>query len=132
MGRQAILSIVGFWLLSCNGSVASSQEESTREERQSVQAGNTILKDAAHERTEERKVHLARLRRSLGPVLSRKRDGLHQHTTASGQVIVPLEGRFRHAMMARVGTDGRLEYGCFDAVERAVGFVEPSKTEAAK
>lgn len=73
---------------------------------------------------EARRERLRRFGETLRPRLSHTAHGLTPHRTSTGVVVTSLEGRFGHAVMARRGASGQVEYGCFDNANAAAHFID--------
>jgi len=59
----------------------------------------------------------------LSRALKRSGEGLVAEQHADGTVMVDLQGRFQHAILARVNADGRVEVQCHDQLRPAVEFL---------
>lgn len=131
--RVVWLSLLGFGLSGCNESGLSQADNAQADPGKGALIERTAATQQRLQPTEpEMSAKRERLRLALEPVLSRKRGRLTAHTNAQGRKVVPLEGGFGNAMMARRGADGKLEYGCFDAVEPAVEFATRAPSEVVR
>ncbi len=55
------------------------------------------------------------MREALGRMINTSSEGLVEEKLSDGTVLVDLKGRFRSAMVATVGEDGKLHTKCFSA-----------------
>ena len=60
---------------------------------------------------------------TLSRALKRSDEGLVAEQHADGTVMVDLQGRFQHAMLARVNADGTVEVQCHDQLRPAAEFL---------
>ena len=59
----------------------------------------------------------------LSRALKRSGEGLVAEQHADGTVMVDLQGRFQHAVVARVNADGTIEMQCHDQLRPAAEFL---------
>ena len=60
---------------------------------------------------------------TLSRALKRSGEGLVVEQHADGTVMVDLQGRFQHAVLARVNADGTVEMQCHDQLRPAAEFL---------
>mgnify|MGYP005850048551 CR=1 FL=1 len=66
----------------------------------------------------------------LSHALKRSGEGLVAEQHADGTVMVDLQGRFQHAMLARVNADGTVEMQCHDQLRPAAEFLAGGRDAA--
>jgi len=73
--------------------------------------------------------NLDRVREQLQARLDRHGGDLERLAIRDHATRVPLQRRFGHAVAARRGADGRIEYGCFDDAEVSAHFLNKASPE---
>jgi hypothetical protein len=70
-----------------------------------------------------------RFRSQLQARLDRNGADLERRHPHPGVTAVPLQGRFGHAVVARRGANGHVEYGCFTDADHAARFLTYPNSE---
>lgn len=115
---------VRFWLVGCLSCLGCGQAEESAAVPNKAEVASVSAPAQPRPRAVLEQEASEALRDKLRSSLSRRRDAVTQTVTANGKRGVRFNGRFQHGLMARVGKDGRLEYGCFGSADSAEHFAD--------